>query len=86
MDAGNASMYVIGPILSRISNGPQVSCSQFWATTQFQRTLLDLNFKNTMLPQFEFSMCLSLINITLLHVLSNLHIFPNIDHFLLHFS
>jgi len=23
MDAGNASIYAIGPILSRISNGPQ---------------------------------------------------------------
>jgi hypothetical protein len=47
MDAGNARIYAIGPILSRISNGPQNLATNLAQFPNFRELLLAFNFRKT---------------------------------------
>jgi hypothetical protein len=47
MDAGNAIIYVTGPILSRISNGPQNLVANLEQFPSLKELLLAFNFRKT---------------------------------------
>jgi hypothetical protein len=53
MDIGSASMYAIGPILSRISKGPQYLAASFEQFPNFKELLLAFTFKNTWSPSLN---------------------------------
>ena len=54
IDAGNESMYATGPILSRISNGPQNHASNLAQLPNFRELMLAFTFKNTWSPTLNY--------------------------------
>jgi hypothetical protein len=77
-------MYATGPILSRISNGPQNLACQFGATSQLQGTPVSLHFQENMVTHFEFSMGSVTVSVTFLPILGNFQIPFNPYHLVFH--